>query len=357
MYSGHRIAVVIPVYNEAAFIGQVLDTLPEFVDRVYVVDDCSTDGTWEIVTERATTPEGPAATVTAESTTDGGGSTAPPGESGYSDRATGHDDETAGPEICPISHTTNTGRGGAVKTGYRRALDDEMDIVAVMDGDGQMDPDRLHALLDPIIEGSADYAKGNRLAQRSLRQEMSRWRLFGNTLLTTLTRIVSGYWDLTDSQMGYTAITSDLLEATDIEALYDGYGFLNDMLVRLNVHGARIVDVPVPAWYGDEESGIRYSSFVPRLSALLAGRFLWRLRTEYGTTTHPVGILYGSAVASGLAGIATAVPVLALAGLSVAPVVPVVALSLCLCLVISALAAERRYNRDLIADVDGDHSI
>jgi hypothetical protein len=156
-----------------------------------------------------------------------------------------------------------------------------------------MDPEFLHVIVDPVVTGSADYAKGNRLASSDHWEGMSGWRLFGNYLLTYLTRVASGYWGMTDPQNGYTAISVDALERIEFESLYDQYGFLNDVLVRLKLHGMRVRDVEMRAVYGDEESGIRYRRFIPRLSWLLLQRFVQRLRVEYlGTESPPLALPY-----------------------------------------------------------------
>lgn len=268
MYRNHTVGVVVPAHNEAPFVGEVIDTLPAFVDRVYPVDDASTDGTWEVLTERAAPARDAVATVA-----DGGAE--------------------ADVRVVPLRHETNQGVGAAIRTGYRRAHADGMDVVAVMDGDGQMDPEMLDRLLDPIVAGRAAYAKGNRLLSPSHRDGMSRWRLFGNALLTGLTRVASGYWTLMDSQNGYTAISRHALETIDLDRLYDGYGFRNDLLVALNVARLPVADVSIPAIYGEERSGIRYRSFVPRLSRLLLSGFLWRLRGRYLVREfHPLVGLY-----------------------------------------------------------------
>ncbi|WP_435064326.1 glycosyltransferase family 2 protein [Halobaculum sp. EA56] len=250
-YRDATVGVVIPAYNEEAFVGDVIAGLPSFVDRVYPVDDRSTDGTWDAIREAA----------------DGANRRRPPAE-GF-DRV-----------VVPLRHEENRGAGGAALTGYRAALEDGVDVVASLDGDDQMDPAFLPSLLDPVVEGTAAYAKGDRLASREYVREMSRWRLFGNLLLTGLTRVASGYWRLRDPQNGYTVISADVLDRLDLDRLYEQYGFRNDVLVHLNVAGHRVADVPHPARYGDETSGIAYSSFVPNLSLLLARRFLWRLARQ-----------------------------------------------------------------------------
>ena len=299
MYGGQLIGVVVPAYNEDRFVDDVIQTVPEFVDRVYVVDDCSADNTWATIQstldeEDASTEERPTnrpdwgpgmapidriqtgnvATSSGEDEDGPGfvggasGESEPPGAVAFQDR------------IVAIHHADNAGVGGAIKTGYRHALADGIDVTAVMSGDGQMEPAILHRVVHPVVAGDAEYAKGDRLRYAKYREQMSGWRTFGNYLLTYLTRIASGYWQVMDPQNGYTAISSRALEAIDLEALYDDYGFCNDLLVRLNANGLRITDIPMRAVYGDESSHIRYSRFVPALSLLLLRSYVRRL-------THP----------------------------------------------------------------------
>lgn len=283
MYKGATVGVVVPAYNESDFVGDVIETVPGFVDRVYAIDDGSTDRTWEEMQAAAWRVNQRAATVAA----------AAPGGN-----------RTRTREVVTIHHEDNRGVGGAISTGYRRALADGMDVVTVVSGDGQMDPEILDRILDPVVEGEADYAKGNRLASAESREPMSRLRLFGNALLTGLTRIASGYWRLTDAQNGYTAISREALEAIDLDELYEDYGFANDLLVRLNVAGMVVADVPMRAVYGDEESHIRFGTFVPTLSWLLLTSFLWRLRTQYVEDgLDPLAVLYGVGIAGSVGGV------------------------------------------------------
>ncbi|WP_114576745.1 glycosyltransferase family 2 protein [Saliphagus sp. LR7] len=271
MYRDHTVAVVVPAYDEEGFVGEVLDTVPEFVDRIYAVDDRSTDGTWAEIERHA-------------------GRRALAGPASSADREG---------RIVSIRHDRNRGVGAAIATGYERALEEGIDVVAVMAGDGQMDPEHLDRLLDPIVEGRAGYAKGNRLGGRTDLREMSGWRLFGNALLTGLTRVASGYWGMADPQNGYTAISRAALEDLALDDLYEGYGFTNDVLVALNARGVQVADVAMPARYGEEESGIVYRSFVPGLSRLLLRAFVRRLRSG-DSSRPPVGAL----VAVGALGLA-----------------------------------------------------
>jgi glycosyltransferase involved in cell wall biosynthesis len=278
MYGGKTIGVVVPAYNEAGLVGGVIETMPAFVDRVYVVDDSSTDDTWAEVTSHAAAAN---ERRNAESPLADGG------------RAE---------FVIPVRHEENRGPGGARKTGYARALADEIDVVATMDADGQMDPTYLDRIVAPVADGRVAYAKGTRLGSREFWREMPPFRLFGNLLLTFLTKVASGYWEMTDPQNGYTAISRAALADIGIETLYDDYGYLNDVLTSLNVDSRSIADVSHPARYGTEHSGIQYSTFVPSLSGVLLRNFCRRLTNRYLMFDfHPLAFLYGLG-ALGLAG-------------------------------------------------------
>lgn len=326
MYRDHTVAVVIPAFNEEAFVGEVIETIPDFVDRIYAVDDRSTDGTWEEILRHASragstdpgsgtgggsrTDGGPRqpSEVSRSGDEDGGRTAVRTDASGVDDRGSA---DTSTSRVVPIRHEQNRGVGAAITTGYRRALADGVDVTAVMAGDGQMDPDQLDRLLDPIVDGRAAYAKGNRLLGDEYYDEMSPFRLFGNFTLSVLTKVSSGYWEILDPQNGYTAISATALEVLDLDALYEEYGFTNDLLVRLNTAGFRVADVAMPAVYGDEESHIQYRTFVPELSWLLLHRFGYRLRVKYLLTDfHPLAFLYGLGtigVGAAIAGLAAAV--------------------------------------------------
>ena len=314
MYEEHTVGVVVPAYDEEGFVGEVIETMPDFVDRIYAVDDCSTDGTWQEIrtaAERVNQRSDEAAADGSGSVARGSGSArSEPSRGTESARATEFP-ASAGPasgyepqRVVPIRHEENRGVGAAIKTGYRRAYEDGIDVVAVMAGDGQMDPDLLPAMLDPVVSGRADYAKGNRLLSGDYTEGMSGWRLFGNSLLTLLTKVSSGYWKMMDPQNGYTAISRRALDRIDLDAVFDDYGFANAMLVHCNVADLRVADVPTPAVYGDEESHNEYSTFVPQLSALLARGFGWRLQRKYLLRDfHPLAFLYGLGVLGTVGGL------------------------------------------------------
>lgn len=299
MYRDHTVGVVVPAYNEEGFVGEVIDTMPEFVDRIYPVDDRSTDGTWAEIREHAA-----AANARGDPETDGGSAAVvAPGDG----EAVTRPDEAATDRVVPIRNPENRGVGGTVVTGYRRALEDGVDVVAVMNGDGQMDPDVLDEILDPVVEGRAGFAKGNRLGTVDDRAKMPLWRTFGNSLLTVLTRMASGYWEMTDPMDGYTAISREALASIDLDAVYTDFGFCNDMLAKLGRHDVDVVDVPHAAEYGDEESSISYRRFITTVSPLLARHYFDRLQRDYVVEEfHPLVLLYPFGALVGGAGLVSA---------------------------------------------------
>jgi len=281
MYKGKRIAVVVTAYDEAAFVGRVIETIPDFVDRIYAVDDASPDDSWQVIQRVATR-------INAESESADQALTA----------ADGGDER----RVVPIRHAENRGYGGAVKTGYRRAVEDDVDVVAVMNGDGQMDSTILDRIIDPVVTGEADYAKGNRLLHADDRDGMSTFRFVGNAMLTGLSKFATGYWSLGDPQNGYTAISSEAIERLELDEITDQYGFLNHLLTHLNVAGCRVADVPMSAIYGDEDSSIKYGPFIRFVSLLLLRSFYWRLKTRYIVRSFNPAVVYYAVGSLGLAG-------------------------------------------------------
>jgi len=268
MYRDHKIAVVVPAYKEELLIEETLSGIPDYVDVIYAVEDCSPDRTGEIIDNYA----------------------------------------KKDPRVVPIHHEVNGGVGAAIVSGYKKALEDGIDIAAVMAGDNQMDPAFLTQLLDPLIEVKCDYTMGNRLMSPVFRQGMSKWRFFGNSILTMLTKIASGYWQMVDPQNGYTAITGRALERISLNAIYPRYGYCNDILVRLNVYGFRVKNIPHPARYDREVSGIRYHSYIFKLSMLLLKDFFWRLKMKYIVFGfHPLVFFYFFGAILSVIGLAAAV--------------------------------------------------
>jgi glycosyltransferase involved in cell wall biosynthesis len=259
---GKSVAVVIPAFDEEQLIEPTLAGIPGFVDRVYVVDDASRDATAE--------------------------------------RALAAGD----PRVELVRHDRNQGVGAAILSGYSRALADRVDVTAVMAGDNQMDPADLEALVLPVALGQVDYAKANRLFTGQAWQLIPRTRYLGNAALSMLTKIASGYWHVADSQSGYTAIGLSKLEELDLDRVWRGYGFPNDMLVHLNVWNARVRDVPSRPVYGvGERSGIRYWRVIPSISWLLLKGFFWRLGQKYVIRDfHPLVFFYALGLLMVLAG-------------------------------------------------------
>jgi glycosyltransferase involved in cell wall biosynthesis len=257
MLQGKKIAVVVPAYNEELLISIVIETMPNYVDRVYVVDDCSVDETVKRVQEYLEAPA-------------------------YAGR------------MQLIRNTYNKGVGAAIVMGYRKASMDGMDVVAVMAGDAQMAPDDLEAILLPVVQGEVEYTKGNRLFTGDAWNIIPRYRYLGNSLLSLLTKISSGYWHLADSQTGYTAISKNTIDELPLEKLYSRYGYPNHILAMLNIYNKRVRDVPVKPIYNiGEQSGIRLSKDIPRISLLLLKNFCWRMWEKYIIRDfHPLVFFY-----------------------------------------------------------------
>lgn len=240
MHKSKNIAVVVPAYNEEKLICRVLEAMPDFVDTLVVVDDNSTDRTAQIVKNFIKRP------------------------------------------LILVQHKKNQGVGGAIASGYKEAFSSGADIAVVMAGDAQMDPADMSNLLEPLIHDKADYVKGNRLSLGLFANNaMPKVRLIGNILLTLITKISSGYWNLVDSQCGYTAISRKAFERIAHDRLYKRYGFPNDILAKLNVHNLRVRDVRVKPIYGEAESGINIFSFSFNVSILLFKLFIWRIWRKY----------------------------------------------------------------------------
>lgn len=213
-----KIAVVIPSYKVRRHILRVIGSIGPEVTRIYVVDDCCPDQSGSFVETNCT------------------------------------DDR-----VVVLRHRVNEGVGGAVMTGYRQALEDGMDIIVKLDGDGQMDPRLIPRFVGPIARGEADYTKGNRFYDLEGVRTMPKVRLFGNAVLSLMTKLSAGYWDLFDPTNGYTAIHADVAAHLPYEKISKRYFFETDVLFRLNTLRAVVLDVPMTAHYGDEVSNLRIS--------------------------------------------------------------------------------------------------
>jgi glycosyltransferase involved in cell wall biosynthesis len=259
MFKNKTICVVIPAYNEAHQIEKVISTMPEYVDRMVVIDDKSKDDTVAVVRKL---------------------------QEKYAER------------LMLIEHKKNEGPGGAVASGYQWARDNDMDVTAVMAGDAQMDPGQLHRYLTPIVENRADYTKGNRLLIEGARDDFPKGRYFGSAILSFLTKIASGYWHVGDPQNGYTAISLRALKVINLKKLYRRYGLPNIVLVALNVHQFRVCDVHTKPVYGvGEISSIGLFSATWALSIILLKCFFWRMKEKYIVRDfHPLVLFYSLAI-------------------------------------------------------------
>jgi len=255
MYKNHKVSVVVPAHNEETQIARVIDTMPEIVDTIVIIDDKSADNTVSIVRNHPAYASG---------------------------------------RVVLLEHKVNQGVGGAIASGYKWSRDHDYDVAVVMAGDAQMDPDDLPAVLDPVVDGIADYSKGNRLVTGEAFKKIPKVRFFGNSILSLLTKIVSGYWHVADSQTGYTAINRRALHAIDWDKMYKRYGQPNDVLVKLNVEEMRVVDVPIePVYNVGEKSGIKIRKVIFTISGLLVRLFFWRLKEKYIIRNfHPLVFFY-----------------------------------------------------------------
>jgi dolichol-phosphate mannosyltransferase len=221
MSSQGTIGVVIPSYRVTRHILDVLARMGPEVSRIYVVDDKCPDGSGALVREKCSDPR-----------------------------------------VTVIEHEVNQGVGGAVMTGYQAAIDDGITVIVKVDGDGQMNPALIPEFAAPILQGEADYTKGNRFFDLEQIRSMPTIRLFGNAVLSFMTKLSSGYWDLFDPTNGYTAIHADAARYLPFNQISRRYFFETDMLFRLNTLRAVVVDVPMDAHYGDEVSNLKISKIV-----------------------------------------------------------------------------------------------
>jgi glycosyltransferase involved in cell wall biosynthesis len=270
VYRGKRIALVIPARNEERLIGPTLESVPDLIDRVYVIDDGSTDQTGAQV-ERC---------------------------------------RRADTRIELLQHAANQGVGQAIITGYRRASRDGHDIAVVVGGDHQMPMEQIVDLLEPLVDGHADYTKGNRFLMPDSGLEDMPWtRFVGNALISIMTKVASGYYKVFDVVDGFTAVTKRAIDLINWDHAWKGYGYPMDFLVRLNAYGLRVRDVPRRAIYleGERQSQIKGLRYAVRVSPMLVRGFFWRLCARYlvrdfhplfffyllGLVLFPVGVVYG----------------------------------------------------------------
>ncbi|MBN2729591.1 MAG: glycosyltransferase family 2 protein [Bacteroidales bacterium] len=252
MAEAEKTAVVIPSYKVAKHIENVLAGIPGFIDYIIVVDDKCPQNSGEIA-EKAAKKD---------------------------------------PRIHVVFHEKNSGVGGAVISGYKKALELKVAYIIKMDGDGQMDPTFIEKLLQPLKKNKADYTKGNRFKEPAYLKNMPRIRLFGNSILSFLLKVCSGYWNVMDPTNGFTAIRGDMLRKFNFEKLSKRYFFESDMLVHLNIYNGVVKDIPMPAIYGDEESSLRIGNILLRFPFQLKHRFIKRILYKYFFFDFNMGSVY-----------------------------------------------------------------
>ena len=303
MLLGKTVAVVIPAYNEQEQIVSVLETMPAFVDRIIVVNDCSTDETVARVLEYAksatvysSTPEIAKneieagryshAQIVAEQMNEK--------ELEYFVPSKVMNETPERDRIILINHLQNGGVGAAITRGYKWCKDHKINCTAVMAGDAQMDPAELESICMPVVSEGIDYVKGNRLIHQSAWLVVPKVRFIGNSVLTLLTKIASGYWHVSDTQTGYTAISQRALKAIPLRKIYRGYGMPNDMLVKLNIAFCTLREVEIkPVYRVGEKSKMKIWKVIPKISFLLFRLFFKRLWVKYFFRDfHPLFILY-----------------------------------------------------------------
>ena len=252
MYKNQKIGIVIPAYNEGDLITETLTGIPDYVDKIFVVSDCGTDNTLELI-EREREKDN---------------------------------------RIHVIIHKVNMGVGKSLIDGYIASKNSDVAITVIMAGDNQMHPDDLPILLDKIIEEGHDYVKGNRLLHKNI-SSMPRHRFFGNAVLTILTKFATGYYYLMDPQCGYTALKNSVLKKIPIEKMTKRYGYGADILCMLNIEGFKVTDAEVRPVYGREKSKIKLWQYIPNSAVLLIRLFFRRLWQRYVILDfHPLILFY-----------------------------------------------------------------
>lgn len=311
MIKNKTVAVVVPAYNEEKQIGMVIDTMPNFVDRIIIVNDKSKDRTEDVVkdyinksskSEILLTPfpsiiedniYNLADKIVRERDID---------EIKYYKPSKIVNDEPDRDRIILINNLENGGVGASIARGYKWCKDHEIDCVAVMAGDGQMDPNELLSICLPVIDENIDYVKGNRLIHPSAKYLIPKTRFIGNSVLSMLTKIASGYWRVSDTQTGYTAISKSALRKIQIYKIYRSYGMPNDLLVKLNINNCSLKEIEIkPVYRIGEQSKMKIFKVIPRISFLLTKCFFRRIWIKYFVRDfHPLFLFYLSSFVLGI---------------------------------------------------------
>lgn len=303
MLNKKTVAVVVPAYNEETQIGFVIEDMPEFVDKIVIVNDSSQDKTQEIVQAYWKTQYNKGIKIEKITNTNYEGRYQGANrvlqelaiqEAKYFVDAEIANCDPDNDRIILINHKQNSGKGAGIATGYKWAKDHGIDCTATMDGDGQMDPAELESICRPVIDEGVDYVKGNRLIHKSASVVIPRLRFLGNSILSILTKLASGYWSVSDTQTGYTAISNKALNAIELNKIYKYFGYPNDMLVKLNIAMCTLKEVPIkPVYNVGEKSKMKIEEVIPNVSWLLFRSFFKRIWLRYFLRDfHPLFLLY-----------------------------------------------------------------
>lgn len=263
-----KVSVVIPCYRVKKHIADVISRIGPEVIRVYAVDDCCPEHSGDFILENITDPR-----------------------------------------VVVLRNSVNLGVGGAMKTGYRQALLDGMDIIIKIDGDGQMDPSLIPMFSTPIQDGEADYAKGNRFYDLTHISQMPFIRIFGNSALSFMTKLSTGYWNVFDVNNGFVAIHANVLSHINLDKVSDRYFFESDMLYQIGLLRGKVVDIPMDALYADEESNLKIKKILFEFLLKHIRNFSGRIFYNYflrdfsiasielfvGTLFFAFGTIYGTA--------------------------------------------------------------
>ena len=307
MLKGKTVAVVVPAYNEENQIGIVIETMPDFVDRIIVVNDCSKDSTAEKVksfiektgktnsikwNKKDIEPTFFNRALIVEQ------ELLAKEESKYPKHEVFNDNDSD--RLVLINNLENARVGGAIGVGYKWCRDHSIDCTAVMAGDAQMDPDELEGICLPVIEEDIDYVKGNRLSHVTAEVMIPPVRRFGNSVLSAMTKVASGYWRVSDTQTGYTAISLRALKRIKIWNIYRNYGMPNDMLIKLNIAKCTVREIDIKPVYGvGEQSKMNIKKVVRTVSILLIAGFFKRIYKKYFINDfHPISLLYTGSILS-----------------------------------------------------------
>ena len=256
MYQDLKISVVVPCYNEEKLVGKTIETMPDIVDWIIAVNDGSTDSTLEVL----------------------------------------HDIARTDPRVVIVDNGRNFGIGRSLVNGFQCALDTtDSDLIGVMAGDAQCDPEFAQPMIRELIDEKLDYVKANRFFHRDALRAMPQHRLVGNVFITLLTKFSSGYYSISDTQNGYGFFTRRIMEKMEFSYIGDRYDYENSVLIALSIAGARIKDFPVPAIYGDEVSTIKVlPTSLRALKAVWIG-FWRRIYYKYVLFSfHPVALFFFS---------------------------------------------------------------